>query len=121
MPEDTHPAEGAPHEPATVEELGDWVRDNIKAVLAVTDETFTDIGTVLDLSVAVVGRRQRGVTPWSVAELGRLARHWRIEASLMFSRRTADVLAALPPQRIVQLRAPKGLTATTRFKTPVAA
>lgn len=118
MPKGTHPVEDALHEPPMVE---DWVRDNIKAVLAVTDETFTDIGTVLDLSVAVVGRRQRGVTPWSVAELGRLAGHWRIEASLLFSRRTADVLAALPPTRIAQLRAAKGLSATTRYKTPVAA
>ena len=121
MPEDTHPVEDALHEPPTVEELEDWVRDNIKSVLAVTDETFTDIGAVLDLSVAVVGRRQRGVTPWSVAELGRLARHWHLEASLLFSRRTADVLAALPPTRIVQLRSAKSLPATTRSKTPVAA
>ncbi|MFI5867108.1 helix-turn-helix domain-containing protein [Streptomyces sp. NPDC051546] len=121
MPEDTHPVQDALHEPPTVEELEDWVRDNIKAVLAVTDETFTDIGTVIDLSVAVVGRRQRGITPWTVAELGRLARHWHIDPRLMFSRRAADVLSALPPTRIAQLRAPKALPATTRSKTPVAA
>src|SRR3954470_12350784 len=103
MSEDTHPVQDALHEPPTDEELEDWVRDNIKAVLAVTDETFTDIGTVIELSVAVVGRRQRGITPWTVAELGRLARHWHIDPGLMFSRRAADVLAALPPQRIAQL------------------
>ncbi|MCZ1011951.1 helix-turn-helix domain-containing protein [Streptomyces lydicus] len=118
MPEGTHSVEDVLHEPPTVE---DWVRDNIKAVLAVTDENLTDIGVVLDLSVAVVGRRQRGVTPWSVAELGKLARHWRIEAFLLFSRRTADVLAALPPKRIAQLRAVKVPSAITRPKAPVAA
>lgn len=116
MPEEPNPADGL-HEPPTAE---DTVRENIRSVLAVTDETFTDIGIVLDLSVAVVGRRQRGVTPWSVAELGRLAGHWEVDVSMLFARPT-DILAALPPARIAQLRAAKALPAPARSKTPVAA
>lgn len=117
MPEEPNPDDGL-HQPPTAE---DTVRANIRSVLAVTDETLTDIGTVLDLSVAVVGRRQRGVTPWSVAELGRLSRHWEIDVSKLFANRPTDILAALPPTRIAQLRAAKGLPAPTRSKNPVAA
>lgn len=121
MPEEPKPADDALHEPPTVEDVEDAVRANIRSILAVTDETFTDIGIVLDLSVAVVGRRQRGVTPWSVAELGRLARHWEIEVSKLFASRTTVALSALHPGRIAQLRSAKGLPAHSRAKSSVAA
>ncbi|WP_331725924.1 helix-turn-helix domain-containing protein [Streptomyces sp. NBC_00470] len=110
-PVDTHTLEGR-------------VRENIKAVRDVTGEHHTDIGRVLGLSVAVVGRRQCGETRWAVAEVELLAEHWRIEASLMFSPEAAKVVAALPRARVEQLRAAKRrrrLPAPTRSKTPVAA
>ncbi|WP_331731929.1 helix-turn-helix domain-containing protein (plasmid) [Streptomyces sp. NBC_00015] len=121
MPEEPNPVEDALHEPPTVEDVEDAVRANIRSVLAVTNETLTDIGNLLELSVAVVGRRQRGVTPWSVAELGRLAGHWEIEVSKLFASRTTVVLSALRPGRIAQLRAAKGLPAHSRAKASVAA
>jgi len=123
MPEEPNPVEDAVDEPLTVEDVEERVRANIRSILAVTDETFTDIGSVLELSVAVVGRRQRGVTPWSVAELGRLAGHWEIEVSKLFASRTTVVLSALRPGRIAQLRAAnaKGLPAHSRAKASVAA
>jgi hypothetical protein len=102
MSEQPHPAEDA-------------LRATIRSLLAVTGETHTDLGREIGLSVTLVGRRQRGTTPWSVAELGRIAEHWGIPCSLLFSDpRTA--LASLPEERVTELR-----TAKDRAKAAVAA
>src|SRR5437879_4156184 len=107
MPEHRHPVEGA-------------LRATIASVLAVTGETHTDLGKAIGLSVALVGRRQRGVTPWSVAELGRLAEHWGIPPFSLLSD-PRDTLAALPPERVAHLRTARGLPAHFGPKAPVAA
>jgi len=84
------------------------LRASIDAVRAVTGETFTDLGEALGLSVALVGRRQRGVTPWSVAELGKLGEHWGIPPCALISS-PSDALAELPSERIAELRTARGL------------
>ena len=84
------------------------LRASIDAVRAVTGETFTDLGAAIGLSVALVGRRQRGVTPWSVAELGRLGEHWQIPPCALISS-PSDALAELPPARVAELRTARGL------------
>jgi len=95
MPEQRHPIEVT-------------LRASIDAIRAVTGETFTDVGAAIGLSVALVGRRQRGVTPWAVAELGRLAEHWEIPPCSLISS-PADALAELPQWRVNELRRGRGL------------
>ena len=83
-------------------------RASIAAVLNMTGETHTDIGAVVGLSVTIVGRRQRGTTPWTIAELGLLADHWGIRPHLILAG-PSETLAALPVERIAKLRTAKGL------------
>lgn len=97
------------------------VRVIIRHIRSLTQETHVDLGTAIGMKGLLVGRRQNGSTDWSVNELGRIARHWGLELSCLFT----DVklaVAAMDDERLTELRAAKGL-GPLHFKpsTPVAA
>lgn len=84
------------------------VRASVAATMNATGETLTALGVVLRLSTNLVGRRQRGVTPWSLAELGELADHWGIPVQCLVAGPT-ETLAAMPTDRLAELRLARGL------------
>ncbi|MDT0347558.1 helix-turn-helix domain-containing protein [Streptomyces litchfieldiae] len=87
------------------------VRASVAVVMNATGETLTGLGEVLGLSTALVGRRQRGVTPWTLAELGGLADHWGIPVDCLVAGPT-ETMAALPAERVAELRQAHGLPLT---------
>ncbi len=50
----------------------------VALVLYLTGETQRELAAAIGLGQAQISRRQAGVTPWSVADLDRLSRHWAI-------------------------------------------
>lgn len=87
------------------------VRASIAVVMNATGESYTALGDVLGLQIAVVSRRQRGVTPWTLAEIGGLADHWGIPVHYLVAGPT-ETMAALSPQRVTELRSSKGFPQT---------
>ncbi|OAH10984.1 helix-turn-helix domain-containing protein [Streptomyces jeddahensis] len=87
------------------------IRASIAAVLNVTGESLTDIGTALGRSKVLISRRQRGDLAWKLADLGRLADHWGIPPHALLAGPTEAVNAALRSVRIACLRSAKGLPA----------
>lgn len=84
------------------------VRASIAAALTMTGEPNVAIAEVVFVGDPMIGRRQRGLVPWSLADLGRLAEHWGIspEDLLAGPDRT---LAVLPAERVAELRRARGL------------
>lgn len=93
------------YEPHPVESR---VRASIAAALTMTGEPNVAIAEVVFVGDPMIGRRQRGLVPWSLADLGRLADHWGIspEALLAGPDRTLD---ELPADRVAELRRARGL------------
>ncbi|MDV9187655.1 XRE family transcriptional regulator [Streptomyces sp. SR27] len=84
------------------------VRACIAAVLNMTGETYTSLGELLKVTDVMIGRRQRGLAPWSMADLGRLADHWGISPWHLVAG-PSEALAELSPARVDELRAARGL------------
>lgn len=82
------------------------VRGSIATVMTETGETRTMVGAVTGISVTLVGRRQRGLTPWTLAEVGQLADHWQVPVAALVAG-PSETLRALPLERLQEIR---GLT-----------
>jgi hypothetical protein len=96
------------------------IRASVAAVVNVTGESLTDLGRALGLAKVLVSRRQRGGTPWTVAELGDLTDHWQIDPCLLLAGPSASV-AGLRLDRVNELRHAKGLPALSELPSPSAA
>lgn len=81
---------------------------SIKAVMSQTGENSRNIAELLEIDVQVVRNRLRCATPWRLAEVGVLADHWDVPPCSIISG-PEDTLAELPPERLAELRAAKGL------------
>lgn len=84
------------------------VRGSVAAILNVTGETWTELGAAVGLTTDTVSRRQKGTSAWTVADLGRLADHWRIAPSSLLTGPT-EALAKLNRERVEMIRSAKGL------------
>ncbi|WP_326594524.1 helix-turn-helix domain-containing protein [Streptomyces sp. NBC_01803] len=54
------------------------LRVTVAALMFATGETQTDLGAAIGLAQAQVSRRQAGTTPWTLADVDRLAAHYGI-------------------------------------------
>ena len=86
------------------------VRASIAAGLTMTGEPNVAIAEIVYVGDPMIGRRQRGLVPWSLADLGRLADHWRISPEALLIG-PDQVLAELPAERVAELRRARGLPA----------
>lgn len=82
----------------------DRVRASIAAVMTLTGEPNIALTEVLRVGDVMISRRRRGLAPWSIADLGRLAEHWQIPPGVMLDG-PSETLDAMPPERIDELRA----------------
>ncbi|GGZ89852.1 hypothetical protein GCM10010371_57170 [Streptomyces subrutilus] len=91
----------------TAHQVEGLVRGSIAAILNVTGETWTELGAAVGLTTDTVSRRQKGTSAWTLADLGRLADHWRIAPSSLLSGPT-EALAKLDVERVKAIRSAKG-------------
>jgi hypothetical protein len=94
-------------------------RASIAAVLSVTGEPNVAIAELLMVRDAMIGRRQRGQAPWSLADLGRLADHWHVPLGALVTG-PSETLDAMPPERVDELRAARNLPPLARQAAHVA-
>lgn len=84
------------------------VRETVAAVMDVTGETLTDVGNGIGYAKTITSRRQRGLSRWTIADLGRLADHWRVPPCALLSG-PSDAVSELSLDRVNELRRSKGL------------
>ncbi|MFD5322270.1 helix-turn-helix domain-containing protein [Streptomyces sp. NPDC127098] len=57
------------------------LRGTIAALMFATGETQSDLGRGIGLGQTQISRRQAGATPWTLADLDRLAAHYEMQVA----------------------------------------
>jgi hypothetical protein len=74
------------------------LRITIAALMHATGETQADLGRGIGLGQTQVSRRQAGATPWTLADIDRLAAHYGIAVSDLLAG-TDNAVRCLPTDR----------------------